>query len=60
MAEHDPNYVIYPGHKAVITSIRIDGEYIVTAAKNGELKVMNYNAYKSDIQKGPNCFIIKS
>ena len=46
MSEHDPNYTLFPGHKSVITGIRIDGEYIVTAAKNGELKVMNFNVYK--------------
>ena len=37
---------IYPGHKAAITTIRTDGEYIVTGAKNGEIRVLNFNVYK--------------
>lgn len=45
----DPDYKILPGHKAVITNIKTNGEEIITGAKNGELKVMNFNVFKSDI-----------
>ena len=44
--EHQPDCEIYPGHKAAITTIRSDGEYLVTGAKNGEVKVLNFNVYK--------------
>jgi hypothetical protein len=53
MPNHDPNHVLFPGHKAVITNIRVDGDYVVTGAKNGELKVMNFNVFKSEMQKAP-------
>lgn len=59
-AQHDPQSEIYPGHKAAITTIRSDGEYIATGAKNGELKVLNFNVYKHQLNMGPNCITIQN
>lgn len=56
--DHDSQYRIFPGHKAVITKLKIDNEFVITGAKNGEVKVMGFNVFKKDIQKGPNCMII--
>jgi hypothetical protein len=58
--DHNSDYKIFPGHKAVIMNIRTDGEYVVTGAKNGELKVMNFNVYKTELNKGPSCITIKN
>lgn len=56
----DVDYKILPGHKAVITHIKTDGELIITGDKKGDLKVMNFNVFKNDIKKGPASFTIKS
>ena len=59
-SQHNPDYKLLPGHKAVITAVKTDGEYVVTGAKNGELKVMSFNVYKSELNRGPNCITIKN
>ena len=43
---HDQDFMINPGHKAVITQVKTDEQYIVTGAKNGEVKVLNFNVFK--------------
>ena len=58
LSAHDDEAVIYPGHHASITKIRTDGEYIVTGAKNGEIRVLNFNVYKQQLNMGPNCITI--
>ena len=60
VSEHDRDYDLYPGHKAAMTTIRSDGEYLVTGAKNGDLKVMNFNVYKQQLSKAPNCITIQN
>ena len=60
LESHDKEYKINPGHKAVITTIKSDGEYVVTGSKKGELKVMNFNVYKSELAKGPSQITIKN
>jgi len=57
---HDKEYEIFPGHKAVITTIRSDGEYLATGAKNGELKVLNFDVYKQQLALAPNCITIQN
>ena len=52
--------MLLPGHKAVITKIKMDNEMVITGAKNGELKIMNFNMFKTDIHKAPSCITIKS
>lgn len=58
--DHDSSYRIFPGHKAVITRLKMDNQYVITGAKNGELKVMDFGVFKRDLQKSPNCINIKS
>lgn len=52
--------VLYPGHKAVPTRLRQDGDLIVTGDKKGELKVMKFGLFKGDLNKGPSCIKIKN
>lgn len=56
----DKNSEIYPGHHAAITTIRSDGEFVVTGAKNGEVRVMNFNVYKQQLNMGPSCITIQN
>lgn len=58
--EHSRDYDIYPGHKAVITHIRTDGEYLATGAKNGEIKVMQFDVYKHQLAMGPKQITIQN
>ena len=58
MASHNADYKLMPGHKAVITQIKSYGEYVVTGAKNGEVKVMGFNVYHKDVNMGPKCITI--
>ena len=58
--DQDASYEIYPGHQAMITKMRLDGENIVTAAKNGELKIMKFNLFKGDLNKAPSCISIRN
>lgn len=44
----------------MITKTRLDGENIVTGAKNGELKVMKFNLFKGDLNKAPSCISIRN
>lgn len=58
--DHNRDYCIFPGHKAVITRMRVDGNCIVTGAKNGELKVMKFNLFRGDLSKAPSCINLKN
>ena len=58
--EHNKEYCIFPGHKAMVTKMRVDGNCIVTGAKNGELKVMKFNLFRGDLSKAPSCINIKN
>ena len=60
MSEQNHDYAIFPGHKAMITKLRQDGDTIVTGAKNGELKVMKFNYFRGDLSKAPSCISIKN
>jgi hypothetical protein len=57
---HDYEYQIYPGHQAAITQVGTDGEHVVTGAKNGEVRVLNFNVYKNQLNMGPSCFTIQN
>ena len=58
--DHNKEYCIFPGHKAMITQMRVDGNCIVTGAKNGELKVMKFNLFRGDLSKAPSCINLKN
>ena len=54
------DYVLYPGHKAMVTKIRQHEDLVVTGDKKGELKIMKFNLFKGDLRKAPSCITIKS
>lgn len=58
--EHNKDFQLFPGHKAVVQHIKVDGENVVTGSFKGEVKVMNFNMYRKDIQMNPSCISIKS
>jgi hypothetical protein len=57
---HDREAELYPGHKAAITQVRTDGEYVVTGSKSGEVRVLNFNVYKQQLNYGPQCITIQN
>ena len=58
--QQNRDYELFPGHKAMCTKLRVEGDSIITGAKNGELKVMKFGLFRGDLSKAPSCISIRN